>query len=150
MTVDTFICETQAKIYCAMAYDGYDMEKFSNTYLKSRFCERAMDRLYSRYQYADEDESIERFMPEFEDKLTKSGYFLDNAVAYWIGYMYRYLLMKTNVSSKKLSDLVPYLTLYRSYIGLHTLDYDMAADKLIESCNIPILADNSVKEIEKV
>lgn len=44
------ICKTQQRIYEYTASKGYDMVSFSDAYLKSDFCKRAMDSAYSRFQ----------------------------------------------------------------------------------------------------
>lgn len=41
------ICYTQQRIYKYMCQQGYDMKTFSDAYLRSDFCRRAMDTNYN-------------------------------------------------------------------------------------------------------
>lgn len=49
-TIELSIYQNQGRLYQFVANLGYDMEDFSNAYLTSDFCKRAMDTTYSRFQ----------------------------------------------------------------------------------------------------
>lgn len=128
------ICETQGYIFELAANLGYDMELFANEYLTSRFCEKSFDTGYSRYFAADAEESWEIFYPEIKDKLKKYGegkHFRADAAA-WIGFTYRQLWFETAIPSGQLVRRIPFLDMIRLYPGLHTIDEEMAAERLIE------------------
>ena len=61
--IDWDICETQGNIYQLAAKEGYDMEVFSDVYLRSDFCGRYMDAVCSRFQIEDETVIWEFFFP---------------------------------------------------------------------------------------
>lgn len=128
-----YICETQGKIFELAADDGYDIENFTNVYLKSDFCRRQFDTLYSRYQYADAEESWEIFLPEIKDRLHRyeDGQVFRGDVAWWFGFTYRQLWYESGVASSNLADRVPVHDLVKLYPAYHTLDEEMAAEKLI-------------------
>jgi hypothetical protein len=129
------ICITQQDLYEHAALHQYNMPVFSDMYLQSDFCRRAMDTIYSRFQLADPLEILDFLLPEIgpEDKLKyQDGEWFNRDVAAWIGFMYRLLYFKTGISSKELSQKVTFGGLCAAYPGLHTIDEDQAADILIE------------------
>ena len=131
-------CKKQGAIYKLAAREGYDMKNFSDVYLKSDFCERAFDTIYSRFQMADEEESFDFIVPENEDKLIKlDNKWFNQDVSWWIGFTYRYLYYDTGLTSKELSDRVPFEKLVAMYAGLHTIEEQQAADIINESLDLP-------------
>lgn len=135
--VDYNICNTQGKIYEYAAKLGYDLSVFSSLYLKSDFCRRAFDTIYSRFQYHDEEESWDFLYPEIKDRLTVygEGKSFDGGVAYWIGFTYRQLYIEGGISSAELADGIDFNTMCNYYPGLHTVDEDMAYDIIIANYN---------------
>lgn len=146
MSINHSICETQGRIYEYMSGQGYDMEDFSDRYLSSSFCGRAMDTIYSRFQIEDERESADFYMPEIGHllkKYTPAAYF-DGDVAYWIGFTYRQLYIETGTPSSQICLLIPFQAMCRSYPGLHTVEQNMATDILCESVGLSKLTGNRI------
>lgn len=128
--VEYGICETQGNLFRYVANEGVDMEWFTNHYLSSDFCRRSMDTIYSRFFFADELEHLDFIIPEIGPlKLNQKGYF-DGNVAYWLGFTYRQMYIQTGVPSKELVRIIPFSKLCDAYIGLHTVDEEMASDIL--------------------
>lgn len=134
-TVELDICKTQERLYQYMAEQGYDVKAFSNAYLTSSFCRRAMDTVYSRFQLHDILEILDFLMPEIKDlcPLVPEGKRCPTDIASWIGFTYRQLYLETGVSSAELARVVPYDALFVSYVGLHTVDEEMATDIICEN-----------------
>ena len=131
------ICRTQGEIYERMANNGYDIRIFSEHYLRSDFCRRAFDTIYSRFQYADDLECLDFILPEIGDKCRKTKDFLLSAdIAYWIGFTYRQLYVETNIPSSELVEKIPFDVMLRYYPGLHTVDENMATDIICENFQI--------------
>ena len=133
--VEYNICETQQDIFEYMAQKGYDMKVFSDAYLSSDFCRRAMDTNYSRFLLEDTEECADFFMPEIGHMLTKVS---DNKmfnldVAAWIGFTYRQLYIETGTPSAELIKIIPFERMCACYAGLHTIDEEVAAERLIEN-----------------
>lgn len=133
--VEYDICYTQMRIYEDMAKKGYEMERFSNAYLSSDFCNREMDAEYSHFQLEDVGTCAAFFMPQIEDKLQMlpDDRMFDLDVAAWIGFTYRQLNIVTGTSSTELSNIIPFERMCACYAGLHTIDEDMAVERLIEN-----------------
>lgn len=123
------ICRTQSRIYEYIANKGYDIEEFSEKYMRSDWCHRAMDTIYSRFQLADELECLDFIFPEIGmiEKLKESKVF-DPDVAAWIGFTYRLLYLRTNISSGNIVEKIPFEVMVKYYPGIHTVDEDVAAD----------------------
>lgn len=134
-SIDYDICQTQQRIYEYMAKNGYDMKVFSDAYLSSDFCRRAMDTIYSRFQLEDVGECSDFFMPEIEHQLIKypNNFGCDMDIAGWIGFTYRQLFITTGVHSAELIKIVPFDAMCRYYPGLHTIDEENAVDVIIEN-----------------
>lgn len=132
---DRAICRTQEKIYAYMCEKGYDMQVFSDAYLKSDFCKRAMDTIYSRFQLETPMECEDFYMPEIGDQLTKlpDDQMFDSDIARWIGYTYRQLYFESGISSAELADKIPFDVMCRYYPGMHTIDEDLAVETMLEN-----------------
>lgn len=123
------ICDTQQRIYRYMAENSYNMKVFSDAYLNSDFCSRAMDTIYSRFQMHDELESYDFYMPEIEKQLVVYMDKMDDPdMSAWIGFTYRHLFFATSIRSAELVEIIPYETMCNYYPGLHTVDEDNALD----------------------
>lgn len=133
--IERDICETQQMIYEHMCNQGYDMKSFSDAYLRSDFCRRAMDTLYSRFQLEFPTECEDFFWPEIKDQVEKmeDGLQFDVDVACWIGYTYRQLYFETQIPSRELVELIPFEVMCQYYPGMHTIDEEEAAELMIKN-----------------
>ena len=57
----------------------------------------------------------------------------DNETLYWAGYLYRYWHFYTGESSKTIYRIADADTINTMYYGYHTLDMEMAIDRLKEA-----------------
>lgn len=132
------ICKVQGSIYEYQAKKGYDIAVFSELYLKSDFCKRAFDTIYSRFQWADAEECLDFIIPEIGDKCKKlkSNEEFSPDVAFWIGFTYRHLYIRTEIPSEELVQIIPFDSMLRYYPGLHTIDEESAIDIICKDRNI--------------
>jgi len=131
---DYEICKNQARLYRYVAIKGFDMEWFSENYLRSSFCKRAFDTIYSRFQTADELECLDFIIPELGIiQYMNDDMMFDPDVAEWIGFTYRQLYIETGIPSSEIVEKVDFATMCRYYPGLHTIDEDMATDIICEN-----------------
>lgn len=130
------ICDTQGKIFEVVAkYYSHDSFKtFADAYMRSDFCKRQMDVSYSRYQVHDPEESLDFVIPEIEQHVRL---FRDmdkpfpSDVAYWIGFTYRQISMKTCLDSAEIIECIPLQRMIAMYPGMHTLDETMALELIM-------------------
>lgn len=108
--IDYDTCTTQGRIYKYMAKHKYDIQVFSDNYLKCDFCRSAFDTEYSRFQEELANECAAFYMPEIEDNLVKypDGSCFDLEEAEWIGFTYRQLYIETGIYSSELADMISF------------------------------------------
>ena len=128
------ICMTQARLYRYIADDNKDVREFSDKYLNSDFCRRAMDCIYSRFQLETPLECLDFIYPEIGEISFKDN--CDSDIAAWIGFTYRQLSFDTGLSSRELVNIIPFDTMANYYMGMHTVDEDMATDIICKNLNI--------------
>ena len=115
--IDYDICITQGRIYKYMARHSYDIQVFSENYLKCDFCRSAFDTEYSRFQEELPNECAAFYMPEIEGKLVKypKRQQFDLEEAEWIGFTYRQLYIETGIYSSELADMIPFTKMHEYY-----------------------------------
>ena len=126
------ICETQAELYEYAANNGYKFPEFSDIYMKSSFCHRAMDTIYSRFQLQCPEELMDFILPE-NPEIKESPERLDTAIAYWIGFTYRQMSFELGSDSCKVLEIWPFDSMLRMYPGMHTQDPEYVAEVMKES-----------------
>lgn len=132
--IDIDICNTQARIYKYICQEKYNVEQFSDAYLQSDFCNREMDAKYSHFQLESELECLDFIMPEIKKYVSKTNtQTFDEDVAFWIGYMYRYLQLYTKTDSKSLQQKLSFKKMCEYYPGMHTIDDQSAAQIILEN-----------------
>ena len=104
------ICTTQGDFYQFMAELQYDMNIFSDVFLKSEFCQRHFDTVYSPYQLEFPNALYELCQSEIKDKLKKVSklFEADRCFAKDVGFLYRDLFLETSIPSAELADRIPY------------------------------------------
>ena len=130
------ICDTQGKIFEVVArlYSHDSFKTFADAYMRSDFCKRQMDVSYSRYQVHDPEESLDFVIPEIEQHVKL---FCDmdkpfpSDVAYWIGFTYRHISMKTCLDIAEIIECIPLQRMIAMYPGMHTLDETMALELIM-------------------
>lgn len=134
--IDYSICETQARLFKYIVENNYDIEDFIVKYMKSDFCKRAMDTMYSRFQSEDEEECLDFIIPEIGTLKENINKYYNIDEIYWIGFIYRQLYIETSIPSSKLIDILPLKTMHKYYPGLHTVEENMQADIICENFNL--------------
>ena len=123
-------------LYILASHMGYDLKSFSDLFLTSHFCARSFDTEYSRFQNEEEDVSMEYLLREISPDKEKTDNIFDDNIAFWIGFIYRFLYFQTGISSAKLKEAVPFDYLERKAYGLLTLDEQEAVDIICLDRNI--------------
>ena len=106
LKIEYNICSKIGKLYILANEMGFDIKDFSKSFLKSNFCHRAFDTIYSFFQNEDEDVSMEYLLKEITP--LKAVNDIPEDVIYWIGFMYRYIYIHTGISSNKICDIVSF------------------------------------------
>lgn len=122
------ICCNMGRLYVMAVDMGFNLQDFSDKFLTSHFCARSLDTPYSRFQNEEEDVSMDYLLREITPDKEESDCSFTEDVAFWIGFIYRYLYFKTGLSSADLKEKVPFSYLESKTYGLLTLDEDEAID----------------------
>ncbi|MBR3721577.1 MAG: hypothetical protein IKN12_02335 [Selenomonadaceae bacterium] len=129
--IEDIICETQGEIFKCANEMKLDMDIFVPKYMKSRFCEKNMDTIYSYYQMIDGEISLYYILQEIEVPILKEAKY-NSVVMDWIGFIYRRIYYAAKKNSKEIIEKAPFNAMLIYYPGLHTVDEDMAVDIIIE------------------
>lgn len=132
--IEYSICRTQGDLYEWAAQAKLIFPDFSDLYMNSDFCRRSMDTSYSRFQLREPGEHMEFLEMEIPDicnhKYLGNEQFHED-VAYWIGFMYRYIWFGTKLPSREIVSKYPFAKMCNWYPGLHTLDEEDAYNIII-------------------
>lgn len=123
-------------LYILASHMGYDLKSFSNLFLASHFCARSFDTEYSRFQNEEEDVSMEYLLREISPDKRKTDNTIDDNIAFWIGFIYRFLYFQTGIPSSNLKEKVPFDYLERKAYGLLTLDEEEASSIICSDCKL--------------
>lgn len=106
----------------------YDMNDFTHNFMKSEFCKKYMDGIYSTWQYQNAKVSMEVIEHEIHPIKSDNSYTSkDNC--YWVGYLYKQIHFETEIPSNEIVDLYSFNKL-SNYLYSHE-DYnieDMVTD----------------------
>ena len=124
------LCDIQGRLFELVLKNGYDCKEFIEKFMNSKTA-AALDETYDRLQWAGEEYILEELCEEVGG-IPKAGITYHNEIMYWSGYTYRYWRYYTGESSAEIYAIAPAETMAAGYRGLHTLDVQMAIDRLKE------------------
>lgn len=134
--IDRAICCTTGKLYVMANEMGFNVEKFSDMFLSSHFCERSFDTEYSRFQTEDEDVSMDYLLREITPAKESGDMMMIEDAAFWIGYMYRRLYIDLGIPSRIIKEMVPFSYMQAKYYGLSTIDDEEAVEVIRHDCKL--------------
>lgn len=129
MILRTHLCEMQGKLFEMSGSEGYDSELFIKTFMNSAVAEN-LDSDFDFSQWAGKEYLMERLQEEYPEGFRKTKKIFDGETLYWAGYLYRYWNFYTGESSRKIYKIANAKTVNAMYLGYHTLDIEMAIDRL--------------------
>ena len=135
--VKNLIMETQGEIYNLAYKMNFDMSWFSEQYLKSVFCEKEMDAIYSKFQTEFPEACMEELLSEWDNKKIAIVCRKEDAIdAYTsptrIGQIYRYLFYELCLPSKELQHILPYSEIANYDIEFDTLEIENIVSFIME------------------
>lgn len=130
--VEQVLCSTQGRLFQLSATHGYASCGFIENFMNSDVAAH-MDLPYDRSQWMGEGYLLEELLDECSPAKGKSDDVFDSEVLFWIGYLYRYWHYYKASGSREIYALADAQTLNRCWLGYHTLDIEMAIDRLIEA-----------------
>ena len=124
------LCEVQAELFELSSKRGMDSATFIEKWAMSETA-AFFDLDYDRTHWLGDA----YLLGEIEDEngeIPRNGESWSPGEMYWIGYMYRRICQRLGISSKNAADFVPPHEMHLIYPGFHTLDCDMAIDRILE------------------
>lgn len=125
------MAEMQGKLFERSGKLGYGSVAFIRTFMNSDIA-KSLDAEFDFMQWAGKEYIMERMQDEYAEGCRQDGKVFDGDVLYWIGYLYRYWHFYTGENSKAIYMQADADTLNSVYLGYHTLDIEMAIDRLKE------------------
>ena len=125
------LCDIQGRLFELALKQNVSCPEFIESFMNSRAA-ACLDDIYDRLQWAGEEYILE----ELEDELgglKKDGTVFSREVMYWTGYVYRYWHYYTGESSKEIYNTADAGLMNDCWLGFHTLDVEMAIDRLKEA-----------------
>ncbi len=127
------LCDIQGRLFELALNRNVSCPEFIEAFMNSNAA-KCLDDTYDRLQWAGEEYILEELEDEFGG-LKKDGTTYSREVMYWIGYVYRYWHYYTGESSKEIYNTANAELMNRCWLGFHTLDVEMAIDRLKEMNN---------------
>lgn len=126
------VCTQQGDLFKEQEEHGvYDIKDIVEKYMNSNTAKR-MDSPYDSIQWLMSGYTAEELVNEVK-QIKKKVKKYDTEALFWMGYTYRYWHYYKNMSSAEIYKIADFDKMYIAYDGLHTLDCEMAIDRLIES-----------------
>lgn len=126
------LCKMQSELFKMSIDKGIDSESFIKVFMTSDLA-RHLDSEFDHLQWAGKEYIMECILKEYKDKLKFNENIYDLDTMEWIGYLYRYWHFYTGESSKEIFKQANAKTMRITYLAYHTLDVELAIDKLKDS-----------------
>lgn len=127
------LCDIQGRLFELALSRNVSCPEFIEAFMNSNAA-ASLDDTYDRLQWAGEEYILEELEGELEG-LKKDGTAYSREVMYWIGHVYRYWHYYTGESSKEIYNTANAELMNKCWLGFHTLDVEMAIDRLKEMNN---------------
>lgn len=126
------LSQMQGALFEMSGNEGYDSEKFIKVFMNSKIAE-GLDSDFDYMQWAGKEYIMERMKEEYPEGFSREGMVFDGETLYWAGYLYRFWHFYTGESSKVIYKQADAKMVNTMYYGYHTLDIEMAIDRLKEA-----------------
>ena len=87
-------------------------------------------------QIAQDSQLFECCQKEFEIKKHDSDTIVDPNAAWWIGFIYRAIIILFEIHSKDLFNLLPLKQMFILYPGFHTISEESALEQIAQSIGL--------------
>ncbi|WP_165044385.1 MULTISPECIES: hypothetical protein [unclassified Adlercreutzia] len=124
------LCDIQGRLFERAREQGYDCPAFIAAFMNSNVARR-MDETFDFLQWAGEEYLLEELNDEVGG-LSFAGSIWGSEPMYWSGYLYRFWHYLTGETSRDIYATADAETMGGAYLGMHTLDAEMAIENLKE------------------
>ena len=124
------LCDIQGRLFDYSAKMGCSSSAFVEAFMRGPTA-AALDRPYDRSQWMGEEYLFEE-IDEEAGGLPREDDMLPFETLYWMGYIYRFWHLYTGETSSDIYATADVAVMANTYPGFHTLDNEMAVDRLRE------------------
>lgn len=124
------LCDIQGRLFINSAEARLDSKSFIADFMNSSAAAH-LDDVYDRLQWSGEEYILEELEDEMNG-LKKSDVIYNREALFWIGYLYRFWHYYTGEFSKEIYRQADVEAMLEAWPGFHTLDPEMAVDRLKE------------------
>ena len=138
------LCELQAKVFELSARCSQDGSAvFVRRFMRSDLARR-LDAMGSTLEASDAEQMVRDVDSEYGGKPYGSDRYPPNEL-HWMGYVYRYWCCMTGQSSKAVYKIVPARELKALYPAYHTLDPELAVDRIRSAKGESLTEEDEIK-----
>ena len=129
--IELKLCDIQGRLFELSVDNNLDSMSFVKKFMLSETA-KDLDSEYNRMQWAGEEYLLEEVTSK-EDINQNNAEVVSKEIMYWIGYIYRYWHYYTGETSKVIYRIADAERMRNCWLGFHTLDNEMAIDRLKET-----------------
>lgn len=150
-SIEILLCRSQAKIFEA----SVDKTCYSSAIFIRRFMYSSIGKSFDDKLFLYRTESIEDVFDLMDEEFGKSSYGkikYTKDQMFWIGYIYRVICIKYNLSSRSVYKLFNGQDIVKYYNICHTFDAVDAAERMMESINYcePSIEETAYKYMKRL
>lgn len=132
-SIEKQLCDIQGRLFERSLAHGFDSCDFICKFMNSDVALH-LDLKFDFFQWAGEAYLLDALCDEVRIEKTERTFSKD--ALYWAGYVYRYWHYYKNLSSKEIYKIADAKTMAQVYLSYHTLDTEMAIDRLCENADL--------------
>lgn len=122
------ICMAQSRLFVYATDHDYDDDDFIEKYMNSDFCNKKMDAPWSRFQLMNPAYNMSYLLDEINP--VKNNMHYDPNAIEWIGWMYRYIQLRFEISSQKIYKTLPLPDMLLYYKSMRTEDAEYFIERI--------------------
>lgn len=137
-TLERQLCDIQGRLFELSLAHSVASEAFISSFMESELA-AGLDRSYDRLQWMGEEYLFDEVMDKLDkdettpnSELAQAGALYPREALYWMGWIYRFWHFYTGESSAQIYAQAPAQLMLRLWPAFHTLDNEMAIDRLQE------------------
>lgn len=124
------LCDSQGDIFSKARRKNFNDEDFIEKWMTSEVAVNYDDEI--NWTHGMSWAYLFEYLEDVAGKIRKDTEFLSEGIMYWIGYTYKYLCIRENISSKKAYAMFDAEDMKQFYAAFHITGTDVAVDKMLE------------------
>lgn len=138
------LCSIQADLFLKSVSS---LKMSSEVFVRRFMNSKAVIELDNR-SFLSDSKTIDDIFIDLDNQYGKTSYGsikYNQEAMYWAGYLYRYFAYTYELSSKQVYKLLPLKEVVRAYLAYHTMDVQVAIERLLEAKHISFDEKDSFK-----